>query len=430
MSSRGIIEKGVVAVKDDLIIDVGGPELLEKYDSAEKIDARNNIVMPGLINAHNHIPMIGFRGLGENGIKDRLMGFFFPLEKEFVTPEFVYLTTIHGCIEMAMGGVTTYCDMYYYMDKEAEAAKKIGMRAVLGETIINYTAPDAKTPDIAIKNTLDFIGKYSHDDLIVPAFAPHAAHTLSEKFQKEIAALALKHDANVIMHLAETSAEENPKHDIDNVYSLESWGLLKTKLTLAHFIHIDKKQIEVLKKYDVGVAYNPMANAKGATGIADAYGMIRAGVSVGLGTDGPMSSNETGLFTVMDFAVGMQRILSKDRTIMLPEEVVKMATIGGAKALHIDKLTGSIEPGKKADIIIIDLTSPNMVPHYDLYAAIVYQAGNSDVLTTIINGRMVMKDRKLLTYSLDKDMEDMEKIIARVSEFGKTLENKAKTGRK
>jgi len=426
VSDGGIIDRGVVAVNDDVIVEVGGSSLLERYDAPLRIDAAGKIVMPGFINTHTHIPMAGFRGLGENGIRDRLFGFFFPLEKKFINEDFVYLASIHACIEMIMGGVTTFCDMYYFMEKEAEAAKKIGMRGVLGETIIDYPAPDAPNPDVAIMQAIHFIESYSKDELITPGFAPHSPYTLADNYLRKVSDLALKYNAPVITHMAEIPKEENKKFDLDNIYHLQHVGLLRNRLTIAHAIHIDEKQMHIIRDNNVGVAYNPMANVKGATGIANACEMMKLGIKTGLGTDGPMSSNELTLFRVMSYAANLQRLLHRNRTVMTPPEVVRMATLGGAEALHIDRVTGSLETGKKADIIIVDLSAPNMVPHHDLYAALVYQAEPSNVDTVVINGRIILQGRKLLTYSMEQDAEDMAKISAAVSAYGKILQQKAR----
>ena len=415
MSSKGDIKNGVVVIKGDKIISVGDSRLLKDYKAATKINAHNNIVMPGMINTHTHIPMIAFRSLGEEGIKNRLFGCFFPLEHRYVTPKLVYLASLHGDIEMVMGGVTAYADMYYFVNQEARAAKKIGIRGVIGETIINMTAPDAKTPQESIKKAISFIKQYHNDPLIIPAFAPHTLYTLGVKELKKIAQLSRKLKVRILIHLAEIPHNQNKYYKKDNVYFLQQVGMLNKYVTVAHAIHIDSKQIKLLAQHNVGVSYNPMANAKGATGIADAYQMLKSGVSVGLGTDGPMSSNQLTIIPIMSYAANMQRILYMNRTIMLPKQIVYMATLGGAKALHIDKLVGSIKVGKRADIIIIDTKAPNMQPHFDPYAALVFQANPENVDTTIINGKIIMLHRKLMTYSLTKDAHDMSALYKKIS---------------
>ena len=419
------MDQGVVVIDDDRIVAVGDNTLLQQYVGRTAIDATGKLVMPGLINAHTHIPMIGFRGLGENGIRDRLFGFFFPLEKAFVDADFVYQTSLHACIEMVSGGVTTFADMYYFMDGEAAAAKQIGMRAVLGETIINFAAPDAATPDIAIHKAVELVERYTGDPLIIPAFAPHSPYTLAEDYLRQVSDLALQYDAPVVIHMAEIPPAENSKFDLDNIYHLVAAGLLRNRLTVAHAIHIDAAQMRIMAEHGVGVAHNPMANAKGATGIADAVGMLQHGLGVGLGTDGPMSSNELTLFRVMSYAANMQRLLHRDRTVMTPPQVVRLATLGGAEALHLDALIGSLEIGKKADIILVDLAAPNMIPHHDLYAALVYQAEPANVETVVIDGKIIMRDRKVLTYSAAESASDMAQIARAVSAYGRELGERA-----
>ena len=425
MSDSGIIRDGVVIIKDDKIMDIGTKELLDKYSAPLCIDAQSNIVMPGLINAHSHIPMVAFRGLGEEGIKDRLFGLFFPLEKQFVTPEMVHTSSLLSCAEMIMGGTTTFADMYYFMDQEAKAAKEIGMRCVLGETLIGFPSPDAKTPDDALKIAIAFNEKFKNDPLVVPAIAPHTLYTVPEEILKKTAEVSEKDNIRVMLHIAEMPADQNTHLDKDNVSFLKQVGLLNDRVTLAHAIHLDKPQLEMLAQNGVGVSYNPMANAKGATGIADAYEMLKLGISVGLGTDGPMSSNQLSMIPVLSYAANMQRLLHMDRTIMTPETVLRMATIGGAKALHIGDITGSLEKGKRADLIIVDTKSPNMLPHEDLYAAMVYQANPENVRTVVINGKLIMINREFVSFDLVRAEKNFNELFAKVEPVAQQLSEAA-----
>ncbi len=425
LSDKGIIKDGIVVIKDDKIIDIGGKEIKDKYSAPLSIDAKSNIVMPGMINAHTHIPMVAFRGLGEEGIKDRLFGLFFPLEKEFVTPDMVYTASSLACAEMIMGGTTTFADMYYYMDQEAKAAKEIGMRCVLGETIIGFPAPDAKTPDDALKIAITFNNMYKNDDLVVPAIAPHTLYTVPEKTLKEVAEVSRKDNIRVMLHIAEMPKDQSKYPEKDNLTYLQKVGLLNDKVTLAHAIHLDNTQLDLLVENGVGVSYNPMANAKGATGIADAFEMLNLGIAVGLGTDGPMSSNQLSMIPVLGYAANMQRILHMDRTIMTPEKILYMATLGGARALHIDDITGSIEVEKRADIIIVDTNEPNMLPHQDLYAAMVYQANPENVKTVFVNGKLIMLDRKLVGYDLEKSKKRFNDLFAKIEPVAEKLSKEA-----
>jgi len=429
---KDIIEDGVIIVDDNRILKVGGEELLKEYRAKKVIDAKGGIVIPGMINTHNHLPMIAFRGLGEEGIENRLFAYFFPLEGEKLSRDLIYKATIHGSIDMAMSGVTTYADMYYHMDEMAKATKKIGLRAVLGETVIKYPVVDALTPYGGLEYAVDFINEYRNDELITPAFGPHAAYTVSEEKLKEIAQLQREYNVPVLIHLAENVKQplelsEMKGRSFSETEFLDQVGLMNENTLVAHAIELSDNDIKILRDNNVGIAYNPMANAKGATGIAKVMEMREAGIeNIGLGTDGPMSSNQVDLFRVLSYASVMQRIKYNDRTIMTPDEVLEMATIGGARALNMASEIGSIEEGKKADIVVIETDSPNMMPNYDPYATIVFQANPHNVSSTIVNGRVIVENRKLLTYDMAKNKKNMEEITEDIEEFARELAVKAK----
>ena len=429
---KDIIEDGVIIVDDNRILKVGGEELLKEYRAKKVIDAKGGIVIPGMINTHNHLPMIAFRGLGEEGIENRLFAYFFPLEGEKLSRDLIYKATIHGSIDMAMSGVTTYADMYYHMDEMAKATKKIGLRAVLGETVIKYPVVDAPTPYGGLEYAVDFINEYRNDELITPAFGPHAAYTVSEEKLKEIAQLQREYNVPVLIHLAENVKQplelsEMKGRSFSETEFLDQVGLMNENTLVAHAIELSDNDIKILRDNNVGIAYNPMANAKGATGIAKVMEMREAGIeNIGLGTDGPMSSNQVDLFRVLSYASVMQRIKYNDRTIMTPDEVLEMATIGGARALNMASEIGSIEEGKKADIVVIETDSPNMMPNYDPYATIVFQANPHNVSSTIVNGRVIVENRKLLTYDMAKNKKNMEEITEDIEEFARELAVKAK----
>ncbi|MGL5123852.1 MAG: amidohydrolase [Fusobacteriaceae bacterium] len=422
------ILNGVVVIKENKIIDVGTKDLLDRYTAEKIIDAKQGIIMPGMINTHSHLPMIAFRGLGEEGIENRLYDYLFPLEKEKLTRDLIYKSTIHGAINMALGGVTTYVDMYYHMDEMAKATKKIGIRAVLGETIIKFPVVDAKEPYGGLEYANSFIKEYRNDDLIIPAFGPHAPYTVSEEKLKEINNLSKKYNVPVLIHVAEfdDEAKRLKLNKMSVVEYLDSIKVLDKNVLLAHAIHLSDNDLDIIKKRGVSVAYNPMANAKGATGIARAYEMVNKDINVGLGTDGPMSSNQVDLFRTLSYAANMQRIKYNNRTIMTPEIIIKMATIGGARALNLDKKIGSIEIGKLADILIVETESPNMMPNYDAYATLVFQANGSNVDTTIVNGKIIVENKELKTYDLKKNSEDMLEIEKDIAIFGRELGEKAK----
>lgn len=427
--NNNVINNGVVVIKDNKIISVGNKNLLNTYSAPKIIDAEEGIIMPGMINTHSHLPMIAFRGLGEEGIKNRLFAYFFPLEGEKLSRDLIYKATIHGSIDMALSGVTTYADMYYHMDEMAKATKEIGIRGVLGETVIKFPVVDAKTPYGGIEYAVNFIEEYKNDELITPAFGPHAPYTVSKEKMQEITRLSEKYNVPVMIHVGEFD-DEDKRLNLKNrsvIEYMDSIGVLNSRVLLAHGIHLNEKDLDIIKKRDAAIAYNPMANAKGATGIARTYEMLEKNIKVGLGTDGPMSSNQVDLFRTLSYASSMQRLKYNDRTIMTPDIVVRMATIGGAEALNLDSKIGSIESGKLADIIIVETKSSNMMPNYDPFATLVFQANSSNVDTTIVNGKVIVEDKKLKTYDIEKNRKQMKAIEADIAEFTKGLAQKAKS---
>lgn len=428
---KKVINNGVVVINNDTIIAVGDHSLLSQYQATRIIDAQNGIVMPGMINTHNHLPMIAFRGLGEEGIANRLFAYFFPLESEKLSRDLIYQATRLGAIDLAQSGVTTFADMYYHVDEMAKATKEVGLRAVLGETVIKFPVVDAKQPYGGLEYGQKFIADYKNDPLITPAFAPHAAYTVSKQKLQQINLLSKKLDVPVLIHVGEFGNEaarisDNPKK-LSPVAWLKDIGVLDQRMVLAHAIHVDQADIGLIKQSGAGVAYNPMANAKGATGIAPAWEMYQQQLPIGLGTDGPMSSNQVDLWRTLSYAANMQRLKHNDRTIMIPEQVIEMATIGGAKALHMDDKIGSLEIGKKADVIIVETQSANMMPNYNPYATLVYQANPSNVSTTIVNGNIIMDQRRMTQIDTAEVTQHIRAIEADIAEFAKELAKKAIT---
>ncbi|MEI6286443.1 MAG: amidohydrolase [Bacillota bacterium] len=423
-------QSGVVAIKDKKIVAVGNSDLLKTYTAKKIVDADGGIIMPGMINTHTHVPMVAFRSLGENGVKDRLFKYFFPLEAKLVTPDMVYTATIHGAIEMAMGGVTTYCDMYYFEDKMAKATEAVGIRGVLGETVIGFAAPDAPVVYGGLDYAEQFIKNYqSGHELITPAVAPHSVYTVSPDELKKCQALAQKYNVPLLLHVDEFKDEAarvqnkfaaNP-NQLSTVAYLESIGLLYDKLYAAHVIHVNENDIALLKKYNVSVSVNTIANTKGATGTAPVLDFIKYDIRTGLGTDGPMSSNTLDIYNAMGYVARVTKLNRGDNTLLTPKEVVRLATIGGAGALGMADKIGSLEVGKYADVIVIETKSPNMIPNFDCYATLVYAAGPMNTQTVICNGKIIVENRKLISYSYERDVKDMNALSERVWELAKTL---------
>jgi cytosine/adenosine deaminase-related metal-dependent hydrolase len=433
--TRDVIVNGAVVIKGSRIIAVGAEDNIKHQPGFKVIDADGGIIMPGLINTHSHLPMVAFRGLAENGVKDRLFNFFLPLEKNKLSRELIYNATIHGVIEFAMGGVTTYADMYYHMDEMARATRKVGVRAVLGQTIIKYPVVDAPTSHGGLEYAIDFIKDYREDPLVTPALAPHAPYSVSKEKLLETISVSKEYQVPVLIHVSERSGEPEmlpgKYKGKSSVFYLDDIGFLRKNVHIAHAIHLDDKDIEILKRAQCGVAHNPIANAKSGHGTAKVFDMMKAGVRIGIGTDGPMSNNSLNLFATMRAVALMQRVKYQNNTLMRPKEILEMATIGGARSLYMDDKIGSIESGKLADVIVIETKSPNMVPCYDHYAAVVFQAEPSNVSTTIINGKIVMENREIKTIDIREYREIMNGIKQDIAPFARELEiksNAAKNG--
>jgi cytosine/adenosine deaminase-related metal-dependent hydrolase len=416
-ATREVIEDGAVIIKDSRILAIGPAALAANYTAPKIIDARGDLVLPGMINTHTHASMTVFRGLGDD-VRDRLNKLIFPLEKKLIDRELTYWGALLGFIEMVEGGVTTAVDMYYFEDEVARAAKKIGIRGVLGESILNFPTPDATEPYGGLDYAKKFAAAYRNDPLITPALAPHAPYSLDADHLRLVAKVSAELDLPVLMHVAEMPDEVATLRKTLNltpVEFLDSVGLLTPRLVAAHCIFVTDSDITLLKTRDVGIAHNMVANIKSAKGVAPALKMHDDGLRVGLGTDGPMSGNTLDLIGQLGYVAKLHKLDRKDRNVMPALKVVEMATLGGARALHREKDLGSLEPGKLADLIILDHESTALIPLYDVYSALVYAAGPKDVRTTIIHGRIIMEDRKLLTLDVAEVKTHLRAIAARIT---------------
>jgi 5-methylthioadenosine/S-adenosylhomocysteine deaminase len=419
-AQRRVIEDGAIAVRGDSILAVGTrADIQSRYDSAKQIDAQGALVLPGLINGHAHAAMSLFRGLADDlALNEWLQKYIFPAEARNVNEDFVAWGTRLGMLEMLRGGITTYADMYYYEDVVARVTKEAGMRGVLGETIIDFPAPDNKTVAQAIAYTQSYIDHWKGDSLIVPAVAPHSIYTCSEDTLKASAALARRNRAPILIHIAEAPfelEESRSKHGVSPVGYLERIGFLGPDVTGAHCIWVDAADIATLAHFDVGCTHNPSSNMKTAAGVMPVIEMLAAGEPVGLATDGAASNNNQDLFEEMDLAAKLQKLARRDASALPAETVVEMATIGGARALHLEKLIGSLEPGKKADLILVDTNAPHAAPMYNVYSQLVYALKASDVRTVVIAGKPVMEDRRMLTL-------DEPEILAKAQEYKQKIE--------
>jgi 5-methylthioadenosine/S-adenosylhomocysteine deaminase len=417
---RLILEDGAVAVKGDVISAVGfRTDLEKKYTPDQTIDARGKLVLPGFINGHTHVPMTLFRGLHDDVTLDEwLHKYIFPAEAKNVTEEFVRWGTRLAAAEQIRGGITTFADMYYFEDAVAEETKKAGMRGVLGETFIDFPAPDNKDESEMLAYTEKFLKRWQNDPLIHAAPAPHSIYTCSQKTLQDAAALARKYHAPILIHVAEMKKElddSRAQNGTTPVQYLNKIGILGPDVVAAHCIFVDDTDRKLLAEKQVGCVHNPSSNMMLASGVSPVPELRGAGVAVGLGTDGPAgSNNDLDLMEEMDLAAKLQKISKMNPLALGAKAVVEMATMEGAKALHMEKEIGSLEAGKKADIIVISLNEPNAVPMYDVYAQLAYALKGSDVETVVIGGRVVMREHQLLTVK-------EEEVFAKAREYQKKV---------
>jgi len=429
--ARRILEDGFLAIRGDEILVVGsGPgaamQLAPKGMIVKQtIDARGKLILPGLINGHTHVPMTLLRGLRDDVTLDEwLYKNIFPAEAKNVSEDFVRSGTRLAIAEQIRGGITTFADMYYFEDAIAEETKAAGMRGVLGETFIDFPAPDNKTHEAALEYTEKFLRRWKGDPLIHAAAAPHSIYTDSQKTLQDAAALARKYNAPILIHVAEMKKElddSRAQNGTTPVQYLERIGVLGPDVVAAHCIFVNETDREILAERRVGCVHNPSSNMMLASGVSPVPELRAAGVAVGLGTDGPAgSNNDLNLMEEMDLAAKLAKITKADPRALGAQSVVEMATIDGARALHLEKEIGSLEVGKKGDIILIGLDAPNAVPMYDVYSQLAYALKGSDVESVIIGGRIVMRDKKLLTV-------DEPAAIAKAREYKNKIESSLKS---
>jgi 5-methylthioadenosine/S-adenosylhomocysteine deaminase len=402
-----LLEGGIVGIENDTIKTVGQISA-KKITGKKVIDADGGIILPGLINGHTHAAMSLFRGLADDlPLMDWLNKYIFPVESR-MDGDFVYVGTLLACAEMILSGTTTFCDMYLFEEEVAKAAKKAEMRCLVGEVLYDFDSPNYGTIENGFAYSESLINNWKGDPLVSIAVEPHSLFTCSPDLLQKANELALKHKVPLITHLAETINELN---DIKDRYGrtpvehLQALGLLGGHLIADHCVHLREDEIEVLVEAGVKAIHNPESNMKLASGIAPIPEMLRKGMTIGLGTDGCASNNNLDLFTEMDMAAKLHKLNTMDTTVMDAMTVLKMATIEGAKALGMESLIGSIEEGKKADIIVVDVKKPHLTPMYNPYSHLVYAARGNDVVHSIINGKLVMEGRKMSGLELDEILE-------------------------
>ena len=398
---------GALAIKGENILAVG-PEAQIKaaYTAAETLDCGGKIVMPGLVNAHTHIPMTLLRGLADDLRLDVwLMGYMLPVEREFVSPDFVRLGSLIACAEFIRSGVTCFADMYYFEEDVAKAATDAGLRGLCAQTVMKFPSPDAASYEDSLAMARDFIQRWKGHPLIVPSVAPHAPYTCTAEILQATAQLAIEFDVPLHTHLSETSFEvENMRKEngMPVIPYVKKQGLLDAKVLAAHCVHIDEGEIRTLSRYNAGVSHNPSSNMKLGSGIAPVSKMLEIGLNVGIGTDGPASNNDLDMFEEIRLAAFLAKVADGDPTALPAPTALAMGTRLGARALHMGDLAGTLEPGKRADLILVDTSPLHNSPHFErdannAYAQIVYASKSTDVTDVMVNGRWLMRDRKLLT---------------------------------
>jgi len=405
--SYDVFPDGAIAVKGNAITAVGSRQAITAaYSAAETIECSGQIVMPGLINAHTHVPMTLLRGLADDLRLDVwLMGYMMPVEREFVSPEFCYYGTLLACAEMIRSGTTCFADMYYHEAEIARATAEVGMRAVLGQTILKFPSPDATSYEDSLAYTRQFIADWKGHPLITPAVAPHAPYTNTEETLRACTALAREHDVPLLTHIAETRLEveeSRREYDMAVVPRVERLGLLEAKVLAAHCVHIDTDEMRIFHEHGTRVAHNPSSNLKLASGFAPVQEMLNRGLVVGIGTDGTASNNDLDMFDEIRLAAFLAKGVTSDPTALPARVALAMATRMGAEALFLGEITGSLETGKRADIIILDRTPLHNIPQFQrdpdaIYSQIVYSAKSTDVTDVMVDGRWLMRDRSLLT---------------------------------
>jgi len=394
------ISEGWLSIKDSRIDGLGSgepPSILAR----RCIDGRGCLAMPGLINGHIHAPMSLFRGLADDlPLKTWLEDYIFPAEVKWVNEEFVYWGTLLACAEMIRSGTTTFTDGYFFEDQVARATKQAGMRSLLAQGVLDFPTPDSPSPDEALKRAESFIQTYANSSLIHPALFAHSVYTCSPALLQRCRNLADRYGVPMVIHLAETRSElkeVSQKYGRSPVNHMESLGLLSSNLIACHCVWLEEAEMDLLARRGVKVVHNPESNMKLASGVAPVPELLAKGVTVGLGTDGCTSNNNLDLFQEMDSAAKLHKVHRLDPTVMPSSVVLEMATLGGAKVLGMEKEIGSLEVGKKADIIILSLNSPHLQPVYNIISQLVYSAMGADVRDVIIDGQLVMQNRRLLT---------------------------------
>ena len=413
-----MIDNGAVVITGDTITAVDSVAGLGPVAARETIDVAGGIIMPGLVNTHTHAAMTLFRGLADDlPLMTWLNEHIFPAEA-MLDADKVFAGSLLGCVEMIFSGTTCFCDMYLFEDQVARAARTAGMRAVVGEVLYDFPSPNYGPIEKGFDYTRQLIDRWRGDPLVTIAVEPHSPYLCAPELLVQAAGIAGDNSVPLVIHLAETRTEVatiRERYGVTPVQHLADLGVLAPNLLACHCVALEDKDMALLAEHDVKVAHNPESNMKLASGIAPVAELIGRGVCVGLGTDGCSSNNNLDLFAEMDMAAKLHKASSLDPTVMDAATVLRMATIDGARALGLDDQIGSLEVGKKADLIVIDTRKPHLTPMYHPVSHLVYAVGGGDVSTTVVNGRVLMKDRRLTHLDLEKIMADARQIADQIS---------------
>lgn len=422
-SDLDVIKNGVLCIKNNKLDKIEPRKNHAPLPEGKKIiDALGGIIMPGLVNTHTHLPMALFRGLADDlPLSKWLNEYIFPAEANHIHPESVRIGALLSSAEMLLSGTTTCCDGYFHEDHVAAAMNEIGMRGILGQGVIDFPAPGVPKPEDNVNNAIKFLKKWKNiSSLITPSVFCHSPYTCSRSTLTEAKDAADAKGVLFQIHAAETKDEYafvQTKHYTTPVKYLDKIGIVDQNTLLVHAVWLDDDDIEIIAKRGARVSHNPGSNMKLASGIAPVPELLKAGVTVGLGTDGCASNNNLDLFSEMNTTAKLHKVNAMNPTLMDAVTVLKMATIHGAKALGLDAIIGSLEIGKKADVIVIDTRKPHLVPIYNLISHMVYAAQGADVQDVIVNGRLLVKDRKILTVNI-------EDIIEKVIKLSKKIKNR------
>ena len=412
-SQRRLFDPGYVAIRGKRIVGVGPMSDLPRagWRARRTLSVPGQVVMPGLVNAHTHLAMTLLRGVGDDlNLNDWLNQYIFPAESGNVTRPYVATGTQLGLVEMIRGGITTYADMYYFEDTVAAETSRAGLRGVLGETLLDFPAPDNKTWTDAIRYSEWFVKRWKGNPLITPALAPHAIYTVNREHLTEVRALAERLDVPILTHLAEAKTETEfarQNFDLSPTAYLDQLGLLSPRILLAHVVHANRDDLQLLHDREVGIAHCPQSNMKLASGTAPVPAMLARGMRVGLGTDGAASNNDLNLWEEVDTSAKLHKLISGDPTVVTAADALAMATIGGARALHLEEKIGSLEVGKLADLIVVRMNAPHQTPVYNLYSHLVYATKAGDVSDVMVDGRWLMRRRQLLTIDEKRVMTEV-----------------------